>query len=186
MHLLVIAMLVLGLVAGSSGEQGYKRSDWKHWVRLPDSCQTTRTAVVVRDARSVEFLDSEQCRVKRGRWVDPYSGQEVTDPKQLDVDHVIPLQWAHAHGGASWSKEQKQAYANYLGYSRHLLAVTAKENRSKGAKGPGDYMPPNIKFHCDYAHAWAAILVMNDLTPSPEDRQALTRAFGTCAPVSAR
>ncbi|MDP2279538.1 MAG: DUF1524 domain-containing protein, partial [Nitrospirota bacterium] len=60
-------------------------------------------------------------------------------------------------GGWAWDKERKQEYANYLQNTWHLLAVSASENRKKGAKGPDKYLPPQVEYHCIYVRNWVNI-----------------------------
>jgi CRISPR/Cas system Type II protein with McrA/HNH and RuvC-like nuclease domain len=57
---------------------------------------------------------------------------------------VIPLKWAHIHGGWRWSKDLKRQFANdYL----NLVLVDKGRNRSKGEKDPGEWMPDNSDYH---------------------------------------
>jgi hypothetical protein len=95
--------------------------------------------------------------VIKGQWIDPYTGKTFKEPRQLDVDHVVPLKSAHESGAWKWSAEKREEYANYLKDSRHLLAVQGSENRKKGAKGPDGYMPPDPTFRCDYVKEWVKI-----------------------------
>jgi len=136
----------------------YRRSLYKHWVDADGDCQDTRQEVLVRDATGkITFEKPRKCVVIRGQWLDPYTGTTFKEPRQLDVDHVVPLKNAHESGAWKWSAAKREEYANYLKDSRHLLAVKASENRKKGAKGPDDYMPPDTEFRCEYVKAWMKI-----------------------------
>ena len=105
----------------------------------------------------VTFTDDRRCRVASGEWLGPYTGQRFTDPRQLDIDHLVPLRHAHDTGAGAWSAARKRQYANYLAQPAHLVAVEARVNRSKGAKGPADWRPPNQAYWCQYATDWQAI-----------------------------
>ena len=51
------------------------------------------------------------------------------------------------------------------------IAVTAGANRSKGARSPEEWMPPNEGYWCEYAQDWAEIKARWELTmtePEPE------------------
>jgi len=77
-----------------------------------------------------------------------------TDPEKLDADHVVPLKWAWEHGASAWTDEQREAFAND---SDNIVMVLAAANRSKGAKGPDDWMPPNRAYHVQYLERFDAI-----------------------------
>ena len=136
----------------------YDRDDWRHWTDDDRDCQDTRQEVLVAESRSrVTYVDDRQCRVESGRWWDPYTGAVLTDPGDLDVDHLVPLANAHRSGGWAWSEERKRLFANDLGYNAHLIAVTASANRAKGAKGPEEWRPPDESYWCEYATAWSRV-----------------------------
>lgn len=154
----------------------YNRKDYKHWIAIQGACDTRETALV-RDGSDV-VTDPSTCKVTSGSWVDPYSGETFTDAKKMDIDHLIPLQYAHQHGGASWDAAKKQAYANDL--DTVLLTVSARENRSKGAAGPGEYMPPLKSYRCEYSQRWVAVSEKYGLTVGKADRQALNSGLSSC------
>ena len=68
----------------------------------------------------------------------PDTSTLVTDPGDLDIDHMVPLGNAHNSGAWRRSDQQKEQYANYLEDPQHLIAVTASANRPKGGRGPED------------------------------------------------
>jgi len=61
-----------------------------------------------------------------------YTGQYFTDPRKLDMDHVVPLAEAHQSGGYARSIAKYRQYANDLASSEHLIAVASAANRSDG------------------------------------------------------
>ncbi|MCY4522417.1 MAG: hypothetical protein OXC13_16785 [Caldilineaceae bacterium] len=77
----------------------YARSDW---TRRAHGCPDTRTAVLIATASGPVLL--EDCRVLFGRWTDPWTGETLTDPTAVEVDHHEPLHNAHVSGGAGWSR----------------------------------------------------------------------------------
>ena len=86
----------------------------------------------------VGFEAERKCRVETGRWYGAFTGTYVDVPGDWDVDHLVPLKNAHLSGAWIWPASVKEQYANDLGDSDHLIAVTKRANRSKGAKGPED------------------------------------------------
>lgn len=159
----------------------YLRSLYKHWIDADNDCQDSRQEVLIRDSIGrVDFETAENCVVKHGQWVDPYTGESFREPRQLDIDHVVPLKNAHESGAWKWPAEKRQEFANYLADRRHLLAVKASENRKKGAKGPDRYMPPASAFHCDYVQEWVRIKRTWGLSLTASEQRAVTAISAGC------
>jgi len=151
----------------------YERSDWKHWTGSP--CNT-REEVLKEQGTDVK-ADAKTCKITSGTWVDPYSNETFTDASKLDIDHVIPLSAMAQRGGQNWTPEQKETFAND---KSQLLAVSATENRKKGDAGPGDYMPKNKDFHCEYSKLWVETADKYDATITAKDKRALEKGLRTC------
>jgi hypothetical protein len=162
--------------------RAYDRSLYRHWVDEDRDCQDTRQEVLVRDAkrRTVEFQDAQECTVSGATWLDPYSGESFANPKDLDVDHFVPLKNAHLSGAWAWSPERRREYANFLSDPVHLLAVKASENRRKGDKGPDKYLPPRAEFQCEYVRTWVKIKSDWDLTMTDTESATVQRILAKC------
>jgi hypothetical protein len=76
----------------------------------------------------------------------------LTLASDVDVDHVIPLKWAHDNGGASWSLEKKRDFAND---PINLLVVDDEINKIKGARGINSWKP--TKSRVKYRKLWEKI-----------------------------
>lgn len=160
------------ITIADAGDTTYSRSDWKHWTGSP--CNTREE--VLKEQGSDVKTDNE-CRSISGTWVDPYSNDTFTDSGELDIDHVIPLNYANSHGGSKWDAKKKEAFAND---KSQLLAVSASENRKKSDKGPAEYMPPNKDYHCEYSKLWVDTASKYDLSIGEKDRKALEKALNRC------
>ncbi len=75
----------------------------------------------------------------------------------------------------------KQDYANDLLFDDHLIAVTASANRSKGARGPEDWKPPDTGYWCEYAVNWIMVKAAWSLTANADEWTALEDMLGTCS-----
>lgn len=105
----------------------------------------------------------------------------MTDPGKLDIDHMVPLGNAHVSGASNWSANQRERYANYLDDPRHLIAVTASANRSKGARGPEEWRPEDQSYWCQYAVDWITIKDDWGLTVTLREHDAQVEMLNTCA-----
>ena len=163
----------------------YDRSEWRHWTDEDGDCQNARQEVLIDESSAaVEFASEDQCRVSSGRWQGPYTGEAVTDPGDLDIDHMVPLANAHRSGGWAWGRERKRQYANSLGYKNHLIATISSANRAKGSKGPEAWRPPLESYWCVYAIDWITVKNNWDLTVTGAEYAALREMLATC-PMSA-
>ena len=126
------------------------------------------------------FETDRKCRVETGRWFGAFTGVYTGDPGDLDIDHLVPLKNAHLSGGWRWDADMREEYANYLQEEIHLIAVTKGANRSKGAKGPEEWGPPDLDYFCQYATDWTEIKGMWDLTMTEPEAEAVVEMLGTC------
>ncbi len=121
-------------------------------------------------------LDAWGCKVIAGRWEDPYTGRVFTDPRDLDIDHFIPLAEAHRSGGHTWTLAQRRRYANDLVNPHTLIAVSASSNRSKRDRDPALWLPPNRAYHCEYLKTWVELKSHWDLSTDPVESQFLAES----------
>ena len=73
-----------GLVVAPRGSGiDYDRDDWRHWIDRDGDCQNTRAETLIAESRApVSFAareDNDRCRVIRGEWRGPWSGEIFTD-----------------------------------------------------------------------------------------------------------
>ena len=105
------------------------------------------------------------CEIKRGRWIDPYTGWVHLDAGGLDVDHVMPLAYAWSRGADAWDAEAREAFADD---PANLLPIEARLNRQKGARGPLRWLPPDEGFHCQSLLRFERVS-RTDVRRAPED-----------------
>jgi hypothetical protein len=139
----------------------YDRGDWPHWLDQDKDCQNTRhERLISTSTQTVAFKSDKECNVLTGQWYDPYSGDTFTISKELDLDHVVPLKFAHGHGGDKWSRQKKARFAND---PDNLILAQASLNRQKGAKGLADWLPPNLSYRCQYIRHFNDVMAKYEL-----------------------
>lgn len=148
----------------------YDRKLYSHWIDIDQDCQNARHELLQELSTGTITLNKSGCTVATGRWNDPYTGHIYTTARDLDIDHMVPLAWAHAHGAHSWNADTRRIFAND---PVNLFAVQASANRQKGAKGPLDWLPPNKDFQCQYVTRFHRIVVLYGLTYSLSEGQAM-------------
>ena len=188
-----VLVLLLALISGllqspaqaqtlqltNAGEKypGYNRSAFKHWIDADKNGCDTRAEVLIAEAVEKPKI-GPKCKLTGGKWVSAYDGKTITNPSQLDVDHLVPLAEAWRSGAWKWTAAQRQAFANDLENSEALIAVTASTNRSKGDKDPSLWMP--AKGQCVYTQNWISIKVKYSLTADPQEVEKLNSLVSTC------
>lgn len=133
--------------AGNANYVSYDRALYGDWADADGDCQNTRHEMLQMLSTGNTQLTSDGCAVATGRWLDPYTGRIFTNARDLDIDHLVPLAWAHAHGGYAWDAATRAKFAND---PVNLFAVDAATNRAKGAQGPDTWLPPDASFQCQY------------------------------------
>jgi hypothetical protein len=183
------SLLVLSFVAceptsdqsGGAVGREYDRKEWQHWIDEDRDCQDTRTEVLIAEATGrVKFEDERECKVARGEWRCPYTGELIREPDALDIDHMVPLGNTHRSGGDAWGSDKRREYANDLSRDEHLVAVARGANRSKSDRGPEDWLPPNPEFRCEYVQIWVDTKQRWDLRMTPEEQAAVDAALSLC------
>ena len=174
-------VLVITVAAVPADIPDYDRSDWRHWVDADGDCQDARQEVLIAESlEAVTYETDRECRVEAGQWWAPHLGHHLGNPSHLDVDHHVPLKNAHVSGGWAWTPAEKEEYANYLGDPAHLVAISSRHNRSKGARGPEEWAPPDNALWCEYATDWTSIKARWELTMTQIESEIVMDMLGTC------
>lgn len=151
----------------------------RHWIDADGDGCDTREEVLLEESTTPAQAGTG-CRITGGQWVSAFDGAETLDPSTFDVDHMVPLAEAWDSGASAWSASTRQAFANDLGYSGSLIAVSASSNRSKGDRDPAEWLPPNSSFRCTYVLTWIAIKYRWSLSIDPVERGTLQQQVASC------
>lgn len=162
----------------SSSVRSFRRPNW---TDADHDCQSTRMEVLAAEATGpLAFEDDRRCKISRGTWRCPYTGELFDDPHELDIDHLVPLKNAWESGANSWTEDRWRSYANELEHPEHLVAVSASANRSKGDRGPDEWLPPLAEYRCTYVQEWVGIKLRWGLGASRAETEATERVLALC------
>lgn len=156
---------------------GYRRTLFRIWIDADGNGCDTRHEVLIAEAIVAPTV-SARCALSGGRWISLYDGLTFTDASKLDIDHVVPLAEAWDSGAYRWTAARRQAFANDLGVSWSLIAVSAASNRSKGDKDPAGWLPPLPGYRCEYLAVWVAIKERWSLAVDPAEKSAIAGEAG--------
>jgi hypothetical protein len=165
------------LVVAADHTTGYNRALFKHWIDADKDGCNTRAEVLIDEAITKPKVGTK-CLLTGGKWLSVYDGKSVSKASDLDVDHLVPLAEAWRSGAWKWTAAQRQAYANDLGDSRSLIAVTLSTNRSKGDKDPAFWMPSIDK--CVYIMNWVTIKWRYSLTVDVKELASIEKISQEC------
>lgn len=165
----------------------YNRDEYMtSWLDVDGNCRNTRHEVLAIESLVTPTFSANGCTVVEGLWYDPFTNQHFTNPSDLDIDHFVPLAEAHISGAWKWGTDRKRAFANDLLNAKALIAVSASANRSKGARDPAEWLPPNTDFHCDYVKDWTEVKRRYDLEMDIAEIAAIENVLGTGIEFAAR
>ena len=158
-------------------EKFFNPDDWSFEEDFDNDCQSTRQEMLILTSRiPPRFTNPRNCVVRLGEWLDEYTGKVFKVATQIDLDHVIPLLYAHTHGGDRWPADLKLQFAND---PLNLVLVERREARRKRSRGPDGYLPRE-DFQCEYAGLWRGLAAKYELQLDTRDSNALARIENDC------
>ncbi len=108
----------------------------------------------------------------------------MTDPSDLDIDHIVPLAEVMRSGRIidgrrvgprDWSEPERERYANG---PEVLIAVTATTNRAKGDQDPSHWLPKRDR--CGYVRHWVEVKHRYKLSADPDEAEAIKQVLSNC------
>ena len=145
----------------------------------------TRDDVLTRDLIDKTFVTTKRCprAVATGTLRDPYTNATIAFTRgnqvgaSVQIDHIVPLAYAWDMGARNWPAALRKRFAND---PANLISVAGQANQNKGDLPPGEWMPPNTAFHCQYAVAFAAVIRGYHLAVEQLSADRLRQAAGEC------
>lgn len=173
---LVLVISPVFAMANDVEDAEYKRKFFgSGWLDSDRDCLNTRSEILLTLSTDiVPIFNEKECLIIRGKWFDAYDNKIVRDASKLDIDHIVSLKWAWEHGANMWTRDQRKQFANDL---RFIIPVSSSLNRSKGAKPPTEWMPPNSSYRCQYVSIFLRAVLIYDFQLSAVERADLKSLF---------
>lgn len=145
----------------------------------------TRDDILTRDLDDTTFVATTRCprAVATGSLRDPYTNAVIGFTRgnqvgaSVQIDHIVPLAYAWDMGARDWPAGLRTRFAND---PANLLAVDGQANQDKGDLPPGEWLPPNKAFGCQYAVAFIAVIRGYHLAVEQDSARELRRQTETC------
>lgn len=158
---------------------GYDRALFEHWIDADgDGCDTRREVLIQESLTPVTV--GAGCLISGGTWISLYDDFTSSDPSDFDIDHLVPLAEAWDSGASTWSDSQRRNFANDLGSSYALIAVSRSSNRSKSDRDPSDWLPSNSAYVCEYLQQWVSVKQQWDLSVDELEARELDHVLKSC------
>lgn len=216
-----LALLPEDRPAPVSWAAGGSRTGWfgESWEDVDGDGCDTRNEILSRDLADADYSRAagiqtveqgmgEGARVCPNATVwfgtlhDPYTGTTIAFRRGADtsaevqIDHVVPLNYLYAHGAWAWDPRTRLLAAND---PLNLLAVDGRANQDKGACGPATcpvgstetsswdpaggsgWWPEDAGYRCTYAARFVSVLAAYELGVPAADAAALREVLEDCA-----
>ena len=151
----------------------YDRDLFGGWSDIDHDCQNTRHELLQELSTSQVVFSKNTCRVLKGRWLDPYTDKIFFESQQVDIDHLVPLKYAWDRGAHSWTTLKRAQFSNE---PANLFIVQKSVNRRKSAYGPSEWLPPSLKFRCQYILRFQRIIRKYSLKQSAAELRLIRTA----------
>ena len=148
-------------------------------VRDGAGCNT-RARVLIRDSLTPAQVDPFGCGVVAGDWYSLYDDVFLSDPGDIQIDHVVALSEAWRSGASTWPSSRLVAFGNDVDGVGSLRAVSSTSNISKSDSDPANWLPPSSKALCEYITDWVTVKATWGLTMDQVEHTVTARLVEQC------
>ncbi len=160
---------------------GYSRQQFgENWqVRDGNGCDA-RQLVLARDLTETSMRG---CDVMRGRFIDPFTGNESVFQRGpetsglVQIDHVVALADAWQKGAQNLELSERVAFASD---PLNLIAASDVANQDKMGKDAANWLPPDPSYRCPYVARQIAVKLKWDFWLSWDEQQAMYQVLESC------
>lgn len=142
------------------------------------SCREPRDTLLAQlSAVPVEW-NQDKCQVTFGHWRDFVTGARLTDPTQVELFHMVPLDWAAQRGATEWHSEKRARF-----YTDPMnLMVTTPQGRAQFENKTPIGKTVDINTTCQHMSATASLVQSYNIPVSASEMTQLQGQIQThCA-----
>lgn len=166
-------------VAEEASHEGYDREKFALYQDADgDGCDARREVLIAEAVEGPQVDRKRGCWLSHGEWYSEYDGKTLTNPQDVQIDHVVALNEAWQSGANKWPGKKLRQYGNYLADPRHLIGVSGPSNSFKSDKDPAEWAPSRDAFLCRFAADWVQIKAHWKLTVDVKEKAALDNLTG--------
>lgn len=162
------------------------------------SARKSTTRIEVLKDQSENFTVNDKNKITGGTWYIPYTGETVTYQskeevsKNIQIDHIVPVAYAHRHGASSWDEDKREEFYNDYGQSSiwsngdnsddyenvgNLIVSDSRSNIQKSDSGPSEWLPSNKDYILEYCERWVKICNAYDISITQDDYNTIKGIF---------
>lgn len=113
------------------------------WLDEAKNGLNSRQEILFRDSVTCEIVKNDTGEITvKGVWKCKYTDTVITDPKRIEIDHIVPIAYARANKLGIWTPRK---WAEFYNDFSNLRAVEDTINSSKGDKALNKWLPPKNK-----------------------------------------
>lgn len=169
-------------VKGRAPKTGYARDQFYDDWPKENGCNL-RQRILKRDFGESAKLDSDNCTVIGGKFIEPYTGEEkeFSDKKSISkgiqIDHIVALSDAWQKGAQYKTKEER---FNIATDPLNLVAADASANMQKSDGDAATWLPKNKSFRCQYVARQISVKYKYGLWVSSAEKDAMKNVLSKC------
>jgi len=116
-------------------------------------------------------------------WLDEDDNCRDTRAETLIRQSEVPVAFADGAGCQVTSGRWHDPYTDstFTNDALNVIAVSLSANRSKGAKGPAEWMPANQGFRCQYLQRFQVVTQKYQLAFTARESRVMSRQLSSCS-----
>lgn len=169
-------------VKGRAPKTEYSRDQFYDDWPKENGCNL-RQRILKRDFGETAVLANDNCTVISGKFVEPYTGEEVEFrdkseiSKGIQIDHIVALSDAWQKGAQYKTKDIRFQIATD---PLNLVAADASANMQKSDGDAATWLPKNKSFRCQYVARQISVKYKYELWVTESEKNAMKQVLSKC------